>query len=144
MVCAVIGACLLGVCPNCDGVSLYHRKLTQILNTHHHYDHTGGNLVLKEGGVKVYGPASETIPGIDVGLRAGDTFEFGRTKAKVLDVGGHTRGHIAFYFETDARLFVGDSLFALGCGKMFEGTPEQFWRSLKGLRDLPDDTVVYW
>jgi hydroxyacylglutathione hydrolase len=61
----------------------------------------------------------------------------------VLDVGGHTRGHIAFYFESDAKIFVGDSLFALGCGKMFEGTPDQFWNSLKRLRDLPDDTVVY-
>jgi hydroxyacylglutathione hydrolase len=98
---------------------------------------------LKGPGVKVYGPASETIPGIDVGLKGGDTVEFGGTRATVLDVGGHTRGHIAFYFESDAKIFVGDSLFALGCGKMFEGTPDQFWNSLKRLRDLPDDTVVY-
>lgn len=125
-------------------VAALNRKLSHVLNTHHHYDHTGGNLALKEDGVKIFGPASEKIPGIDVALKAGDTIEFGRTTAKVLDVGGHTKGHIAFYFESDGVIFVGDSLFALGCGKMFEGTADQFWTSLIGLRSLPDETVVYW
>jgi hydroxyacylglutathione hydrolase len=122
----------------------HNRKLSHILNTHHHADHTGGNLVLKKAsGAKVYGPASESIAGMDVGLRPGDTVEFGGTKATVLDVGGHTRGHIAFYFESEAKLFVGDSLFALGCGRMFEGTPAQFWASLSRLRELPDETIVF-
>ena len=119
-------------------------KLTHIFNTHHHWDHTGGNMDLKTDGVKIYGPASEKIPGMDFALKAGDDVEFGSTKAKIMDVGGHTKGHIAYYFSEDAKVFVGDSLFALGCGRMFEGTPEQFWTSLMGLRKLPDETEVYW
>lgn len=120
-------------------------KLTHILNTHHHHDHTGGNLALKTDGVKVYGPASENIPGRDVGLKGGDEIElFGSSTVKIIDVGGHTKGHIAYYFPSDAKVFVGDSLFALGCGRMFEGTPEQNWDSLQRIRALPDDTEVYW
>ena len=118
--------------------------LTHIFNTHHHHDHTGGNMNLKNQGVTIYGPASEKIPGMDVALKGGDEVEFGSTRAKIMDVGGHTRGHIAYYFQDDAKVFVGDSLFALGCGRMFEGTPEQFWASLKGLRRLPDETEVFW
>lgn len=119
-------------------------KLTHILNTHHHHDHTGGNLALKTDGVKIYGPVSEKIPGRDIGLKGGDEIEFGSSLAKIIDVGGHTKGHIAYYFPSEAKVFVGDSLFALGCGRMFEGTPEQNWASLQRLRDLPDDTEVYW
>jgi glyoxylase-like metal-dependent hydrolase (beta-lactamase superfamily II) len=119
-------------------------KLTHIFNTHHHWDHTGGNMELKTEGVTIYGPASEKIPGMDVALTGGDEVEFGSTKAKIMDVGGHTKGHIAYYFPDDAKVFVGDSLFALGCGRMFEGTASQFWTSLKGLRELPDETEVYW
>ena len=119
-------------------------KLTHILNTHHHHDHTGGNLDLKLDGVKVYGPAAETIPGRDFGLKGGDEIEFGTSVAKIIDVGGHTKGHIAYYFPFDAKVFVGDSLFALGCGRMFEGTQDQNWASLKRLRDLPDNTEVFW
>jgi hydroxyacylglutathione hydrolase len=118
--------------------------LTHILNTHHHHDHTGGNMALKTKGVRIYGPASEQIPGRDVALQGGDEIEFGSAKAQILDVGGHTKGHIAYYFPDDAKVFVGDSLFALGCGRMFEGTPEQFWASLLRLRQLPDETHVYW
>ncbi|GAX25988.1 hydroxyacylglutathione hydrolase [Fistulifera solaris] len=117
--------------------------LTHIFNTHHHWDHTGGNLELKSSEVSIYGPATETIPGIDRPLRGDDEFEFGGSKVQVIDVGGHTKGHIAYYFPDERKVFVGDSLFALGCGKMFEGTPEQFWGSLKRLRSLPDDTMVY-
>jgi Metallo-beta-lactamase superfamily len=119
-------------------------KLTHIFNTHHHHDHTGGNLALKGDGVTVYGPVSENIPGRDVSLKGGDEIEFGSSKAKIIDVGGHTKGHIAYYFPTDATVFVGDSLFALGCGRMFEGTSDQFWASLQRLRELPDNTEVYW
>lgn len=84
------------------------------------------------------------IPGIDVAVGHDDIVTFGSTQAKVLDVGGHTKGHIAYYFPQEKQIFVGDSLFALGCGRMFEGTPEQFWKSLTGLRELEDDTMVYW
>ena len=92
------------------------------------------------------GPVDEKpkIPGIDLAVGQGDVVEFGSSKATVMDVGGHTKGHIAFYFPESKSVFVGDSLFALGCGRMFEGTPSQFWTSLKGLRELPDDTSVYW
>lgn len=110
-----------------------------------HYDHVGGNSDLKKDGVVVYGPANEQdkIPGIDVAVGAGDTVKFGESTGTVMDVGGHTLGHIAYYFPEEKTVFVGDSLFALGCGKMFEGTPSQFWTSLTGLRELPDDTTVY-
>lgn len=122
-------------------------KLTHIFNTHHHVDHTGGNAELKKDGVKVVGPDGEKskIPGIDQAVKGGDTVVFGADKvAKVLFVGGHTLGHIAYYFPDQKIVFVGDSLFALGCGRMFEGDPDMFWKSLSTLRDLPDDTVVYW
>eukprot|EP00542_Grammatophora_oceanica_P018839 CAMPEP_0194046680 /NCGR_PEP_ID=MMETSP0009_2-20130614/22238_1 /TAXON_ID=210454 /ORGANISM="Grammatophora oceanica, Strain CCMP 410" /LENGTH=259 /DNA_ID=CAMNT_0038692075 /DNA_START=213 /DNA_END=992 /DNA_ORIENTATION=+ len=120
-------------------------KLTHIFNTHHHWDHTGGNKELKTEGVKVYGPANERkeIPGLDVPLTGGDCVDFGGLKADVMDVGGHTVGHIAYHFPTETSVFVGDALFALGCGKMFEGTPSMFWTSLKGLRELPDETSVF-
>jgi hydroxyacylglutathione hydrolase len=96
--------------------------------------------------VTVYGPANESdlIPGLDVAVGGGDVLEFGKSSCSVMDVGGHTRGHIAYYFPKEQTVFAGDSLFALGCGRMFEGTPQQFWTSLKGLRELPDDTTVYW
>jgi len=120
--------------------------LTHIFNTHHHSDHVGGNLELKKDGVQIYGPAKEKarIPGIDIALADGDEIEFGSVKVRILDVGGHTKGHIAYYFPSEATAFVGDSLFALGCGRMFEGTPTQFWTSLQKLRELPDDTLIYW
>jgi hydroxyacylglutathione hydrolase len=94
----------------------------------------------------VYGPVNEKdkIPGLDMAVGGGDEVDFGSTKGKVMDVGGHTHGHIAYYFPQDQSVFVGDSLFALGCGRMFEGTPTQFWTSLKGLRELPDETSVFW
>ena len=121
-------------------------KLTHILNTHHHFDHTGGNLELKEKtGAKIIGPKAdaERIPGLDVGLGEGDTLEFGKTKARVFDIPAHTRGHIAFWFETDKAVFTGDTMFAMGCGRLFEGTPQQMWTSLSKLAALPKDTRVY-
>ena len=120
-------------------------KLTHIFNTHHHWDHTGGNnyLVQTFPDCQVYGPASETIPHMTHALQGGDAFDFGDTRIEIIDVGGHTKGHIAYYLPQQKIVFVGDALFALGCGRMFEGTPEQYWSSLQRLRDLPDDTVVY-
>lgn len=96
--------------------------------------------------IQIYGPAKEQakIPGLDTPVGGGDCFLFGSFKATVMDVGGHTRGHIAYYFPDEQIVFCGDALFALGCGRMFEGTPDQFWTSLKGIRELPDATTVYW
>lgn len=99
---------------------------------------------MKTDDVKVYGPANDgNIPGMDNPLNDSDILSFGGAEARVIDVGGHTRGHIAYYFSQEKTAFVGDSLFALGCGRMFEGTAPQFWSSLKRLRDLPDDTTIY-
>lgn len=119
-------------------------RLTHILNTHHHPDHAGGNLALKERfGVTILGPASEAIPGRDVALKGGDTVDLGASRARVLDTPGHTSGHIVYVFDEDRAAFVGDTLFALGCGRLFEGTPEQMWASLSKLTALPDDYAVY-
>jgi len=121
-------------------------KLTHILNTHHHYDHSGGNEELKaKWGCVIVGSKSDAdrIPGIDEQVGDGDTYTFGSHVAKVLDVSGHTQGHIAYYFEADQILFSGDALFALGCGRLFEGSAEQMWTSLQKLIALPDDTTVY-
>jgi hydroxyacylglutathione hydrolase len=120
--------------------------LTHILNTHHHFDHAGGNLELKEQWqCTIVGAGSDArrIPGIDIQVGDGDTYEFGDHTARVFDVSGHTIGHIAYYFAEDKALFCGDALFALGCGRLFEGTPQQMWHSLQKLIDLPDDTAVY-
>lgn len=121
-------------------------KLTNIFNTHHHFDHVGGNLELKKDGVTITGPINEKnkIPGIDIAVRDGDKVRFGNVEGLVIDVGGHTTGHVAYLFPQQRKVFVGDALFSLGCGKMFEGTPSQFWDSLQRLRQLPDDTMVYW
>jgi hydroxyacylglutathione hydrolase len=121
-------------------------KLTHILNTHHHFDHAGGNEALKKRwNCIVVGAANDAarIPGIDVRVADGDYYEFGSARAKIIEVPGHTTGHIAYYFEADGIAFVGDTLFALGCGRLFEGSPAQMWDSLQKLMALPDDTVVY-
>ena len=110
------------------------------------FDHIGGNAELVERyGAPVIGPRADAarIPGLDVEVGDGDSYTVGTQTARVFDVPGHTSGHIAFWFEESRALFCGDTLFALGCGRMFEGTPEQFWSSLGKLRALPDDTRVY-
>lgn len=120
--------------------------LTHILNTHHHFDHAGGNAELKGmTGCTVVGPRGERdlIPGIDRAVGEGDIVELGAARARVIEVPGHTRGHIAYHFADDHVVFVGDTLFALGCGRLFEGTPQQMWTSLGKLMSLPDDTTVY-
>lgn len=121
-------------------------KLTHILNTHHHYDHAGGNAELKElTGCTIIGPRGEqeAIPGIDRAVSEGDIVELGSKRARVIDVPGHTRGHIAYSFDAEHVVFVGDTMFALGCGRLFEGTAAQMWSSLSKLMALPDDTTVY-
>ena len=121
-------------------------QLTHILNTHHHFDHAGGNDALKaQWQCQVVGAAidAERIPGIDLEVKDGESLAFGSAQAEVLEVPGHTSGHIAYYFAEAQIAFVGDTLFALGCGRLFEGTPQQMNDSLNKLMALPDDTVVY-
>lgn len=120
--------------------------LTHILNTHHHYDHAGGNEALKaHWHCTVVGAAGDAarIPGIDLRVSEGDLVALGAHVAQVFEVPGHTSGHIAYYFADAGAVFVGDTLFALGCGRLFEGTPAQMWDSLGKLMRLPDDTRVY-
>jgi hydroxyacylglutathione hydrolase len=121
-------------------------KLTHILNTHHHWDHAGGNLELKKKtGCLIAGPQAEAsrIPGIDIQLSEGDIFQFGQFNAKVYDTPGHTSGHIVYLFENEHTAFVGDTLFAMGCGRLFEGSPEQMWHSLQKIMQWPDETIIY-
>lgn len=121
-------------------------SLDLILNTHWHHDHVGGNEALKSRfGAKIIGPAGEgdRIPGRDRAVTAGDTVSLGGAELRVLETPGHTMGHICYIAE-DARLgFVGDTLFSLGCGRLFEGTPQQMWASLTLLKALPDDMTLY-
>ncbi len=116
----------------------------QVWNTHWHADHTGGNLAIKEvTGAATSGPASETIPGRDVGLGEGDTIHLGEHVGRVIAVPGHTLGHIALVFDEDEIAFVGDTLFAMGCGRLFEGTPQQMFGSLGRIAALPEATRLY-
>jgi hydroxyacylglutathione hydrolase len=121
-------------------------KLTDILVTHHHADHTDGIVALKEKyKCRVVAPAAEAkkIPAVDETVREGDKARVGSLSADVIETPGHTLGHIAYWFHADKLAFVGDTLFSIGCGRVIEGTPEQMWRSLVKLRDLPDDTEIY-
>ncbi|MBH3408906.1 hydroxyacylglutathione hydrolase [Pseudomonas glycinae] len=116
--------------------------LGDILITHHHHDHVGGVETLKKAtGARVYGPASENIPGRDVALEDNDTVRVLGWDFDVYAVPGHTLGHIAYYHH--GLLFCGDTLFAAGCGRLFEGTPQQMHQSLSRLAALPEDTLVY-
>ncbi|OAN63816.1 hydroxyacylglutathione hydrolase [Sphingomonas sp. TDK1] len=120
--------------------------LRAIWNTHWHPDHTGGNAALKAAtGCTVIAPAAEAakIPTADRPVGEGDTVAIGSHHATVLDVPAHTAGHIAYHFAEDATIFVGDTLFAMGCGRLFEGTAEQMFANMQRLAALPDETQVY-
>ncbi|XP_024931747.1 probable hydroxyacylglutathione hydrolase 2, chloroplastic isoform X2 [Ziziphus jujuba] len=132
--------------PVIDVLTKKNRNLTYILNTHHHHDHTGGNVELKARyGAKVIGSGldRERIPGIDIVLNDGDKWMFAGHEVHVIDTPGHTRGHISFYFPGSGAIFTGDTLFSLSCGKLFEGTPEQMLCSLRKIMSLPDVTNIY-
>jgi hydroxyacylglutathione hydrolase len=121
-------------------------RLTHILTTHHHGDHTAGNLPLKsETRCTIIGPRAEAakVPGIDKQVGEGDTFAFGSHEVGVLDTPGHTAGHITYVIPAAGVAFVGDTLFAIGCGRVIEGNAQTMWQSLKKLMALPKETVVY-
>src|SRR5262249_1613133 len=121
-------------------------RITHVLSTHHHWDHTGGNLEIKEAtGCTVVGPRydQDRIPGIDTAVAEGDRFALGASVAEILFIPGHTRGHIAYWFPEAQAVLCGDTLFSLGCGRLFEGTPEQMWSSLAKLRRPPPETRLY-
>jgi hydroxyacylglutathione hydrolase len=121
-------------------------KLDMVLLTHHHYDHVDGLPELVEEyhpqviGAKV---DASRLPPLDLALNEGDTFSVGESEGRIIDVSGHTIGHIAFHFPSANAVFTADSLMALGCGRLFEGTPEMMWESLSKLAALPADTIVY-
>jgi hydroxyacylglutathione hydrolase len=121
-------------------------RVSHILNTHHHGDHVGGNLAIKEAtGCTIIGPRAEAerIPGMDIAVGDGNTVMLGQSKARVFDVPGHTSGHIAYWFAADDALFCGDTMFVMGCGRLFEGTSQQMWASLSKLAALPDSARIY-
>lgn len=120
--------------------------LDEIWNTHHHWDHAGGNAeLIKRYGCRVVAPALEAakIGPVDRAIKPGEQVPIGEATADVIDVGGHTLGQIAYYFKAQHALFCGDAVFGLGCGRLFEGTHQQMWESLNRVMALPDDTLIY-
>jgi hydroxyacylglutathione hydrolase len=121
-------------------------RIGQIWNTHWHPDHTGGNAAIKEAtGAIVSGPGAEAarIPTLDVELAEGDKVRIGNHVATVLETPGHTAGHISFHLQDDALVFTGDTLFAMGCGRLFEGDAGQMFANMQRLAELPPETIVY-
>lgn len=120
--------------------------LALILNTHHHSDHAGGNTKLQhEYGAPVIASAKEAhrVEGVSRGVEKGDIVSFSDLRGQVIETPGHTAGHVAYYFPVLKAVFCGDTLFSLGCGRLFEGTAAELWGSLCALRNLPDDTKIY-
>ena len=122
------------------------KKIDYILNTHHHFDHTGGNLDLKKKyKSKIIGSKKDEkrIPGIDIKLIDKENFKLGNIDFKIFFIPGHTSGHVCFYSENEKVVFTGDTLFSLGCGKVFEGTHLEMLKSLNLIKKLPKDTKIY-
>lgn len=133
--------------PILDALGRRGWTLTDIFTTHHHQDHVEANLALKQRfGVAITGPVNEAdkIPGIDRKVGEGDRFDFAGHPVEVIETPGHTAGHICFYLPGDKLLFAADTLFALGCGRLFERPAKDMWTSLSKLLKLPDDTQVYF
>lgn len=119
-------------------------RIEQVWNTHHHWDHSGGNLAMKAAtGCTVHGPAGEDIPGRDVALAEGSELRLGDHVGRAMEIPGHTLGHVALVFDEARIAFVGDTLFAMGCGRLFEGTAEQMHDSLQRIAALPADMALY-
>src|SRR5690606_19508373 len=132
--------------PVLDAAAARGWRITQVWNTHWHPDHTGGNDGIKRAtGCTVIGPAAEAdrIATLDRTVHEGDIARLGAHEAKVLEVPAHTAGHIAYHFEDEGALFIGDTLFAMGCGRLFEGTPAQMFANMRRLAALPGETRVY-
>ena len=130
----------------CDVVIQKYKKLDFILNTHHHADHVGANLELKKKyNSKILGSGSDKdrIPGIDIFLKENQKQKIGNLEFEVIFIPGHTKGHIAFFFRKEKIAFTGDTLFSLGCGRVFEGTHEEMFCSLNKIKKLPHDTKIY-
>lgn len=134
-----------GVVPN--ALEKLGWRPTLILNTHHHHDHVGGNQELREmfGIPLLASPVDGAkISGVDRFVNDGERISFGAETIRAIAIPGHTLGHTAYLFEKAGVVFVGDTLFGMGCGRLFEGTPQQMWDSLRRLMSLPDDTRIYW
>jgi hydroxyacylglutathione hydrolase len=132
--------------PVLDVLAQKNWQLNYIFNTHQHWDHVDGNLVLKQQtGCKIIAGQGDIdrIPGVDTGVSDGDTLWLGRHRISIIATPGHTLRHIVYYFPDDDLLFCGDTLFVMGCGRLFEGTAEQMWQSLQKLKELPPATQLY-
>ena len=132
--------------PVLDALNQHHWSLNLILNTHYHNDHVGGNLELKQKtGCKIIASISDQhrIPGIDTPVKENDILWLGKHPIHIISTPGHTNGHIVYHFTNDNLLFCGDTLFVMGCGRLFEGSAEQLWHSLQKLKSLPPETRVY-
>ncbi len=134
--------------PVLEEVDRLGARLTAVLSTHHHYDHVGGNeeiLARCEEGIEIYGSREEAdrVPGLTRALADGESFRVGSLEVRAIYIPAHTRGHVAYYFEREGVVFTGDTLFAGGCGRLFEGDAAQMLDSLRRLASLPDDTLVY-
>ena len=141
---AIIDPSEFGPCD--EKINQKYKKLDFILNTHHHFDHVGGNTELKKKySSKIFGfeKDKKRIPAIDVLLKDGQEFRIGGLNFRTIFIPGHTLGHIAFYLEKEKIVFTGDTLFSLGCGRIFEGTYQQMFDSLNKIKSLPGDTEIY-
>ncbi|MEC7179410.1 MAG: hydroxyacylglutathione hydrolase [Pseudomonadota bacterium] len=130
----------------CDKVISKYKKLDFILNTHHHADHVGANLELKKkynSKILASNLDKDRIPGIDIFLKENQIQKIGNFEFEVIFLPGHTKGHIAFFFKKEKIVFTGDTLFSLGCGRVFEGTHEEMLNSLNKIKNLPSDTKIY-
>jgi hydroxyacylglutathione hydrolase len=133
--------------PIIDAAARRGWTITHIFTTHHHTDHVEANLALKQRfGLEIIGPVNEAvaIPGLDRTVADGDEFHFGDHLVRVIETPGHTAGHICFHFPDDKILFAADTLFALGCGRLFERSASDMWSSLQKLAVLPDETAIYF
>ena len=131
--------------PVLDAVAADKLRLTQVLNTHWHPDHTGGNAAIKAAtGCSITGPSeAQRVSEVDRVVAEGDRVTVAGSEAVIWNIPAHTAGHIAYYFEEERMIFVGDTMFAMGCGRLFEGTAEQMYSNMQRIASLPDDVRIY-